>query len=223
MKYWLRYSKSGLMRFVGHLDMLQTWERILRRAGIPLTFSQGFSPRPLLSLAAPLPVGMSSYAEYLELETREEVPALTKMVTPALPQGMEVLGAVRVPTDVKALMGLIRYADYKVEDLGPEQWTCLEQQLSSFLDKEVVLQEVKRKGGASTINIRPLVASARLEDGALQLRLATGSTANLRVEDFLNQFSLAHANLTISRRELYLEKEGQLFTPFEYITCSYSR
>ncbi|NLW17265.1 MAG: DUF2344 domain-containing protein, partial [Firmicutes bacterium] len=108
MKYWLRYSKDGLMRFVGHLDMLRNWERILRRAEAPLAFTQGFSPRPILSLAAPLPVGLSSQAEYLELETSEEVSDWEGMLGPVLPPGLEILGGMQVPPGTKPLMGLIR-------------------------------------------------------------------------------------------------------------------
>jgi radical SAM-linked protein len=218
VKYWLRYSKSGPMRFVGHLDMLQTWERVLRRARVPLAFSQGFSPRPVLSLAAPLPVGLSSSAEYLELETSEEVPDLAELVAIALPQGMEASGAAIVPPGVKALMGLVRYGDYVVENFSPEQLTQLEQQLPKFLGEEVVLQEVRRKGGTRSVNIRPLVAAAQLDDGVLRLRLALGSVANLRVEDLLTYFSLPVAPLHINRQEIYLEKNKALVTPFEYIS-----
>lgn len=219
MKYWLRYSKSGLLRFVGHLDMLQAWERILRRANVPLAFSQGFSPRPILSLAAPLPVGLLSQAEYLELETSEEVPALAEMVKPVLPHGMEVAGAVRVPEGTKSLMGLIRYGDYVVQNLSEAQQELLARQLPSFFAEKTALQEVKRKGGLRTVNIRPLVYSAYLEaDDVLKLRLALGSVANLRVEDLLHYFSLPTAALQLSRQELYLEKDKELITPFQYIS-----
>lgn len=218
MKYWLRYSKNGLLRFVGHLDMLQAWERTLRRANVPLAFSQGFSPRPILSLAAPLPVGLLSQAEYLELETSEEVPALAEMVKPVLPHGMQVMGAIRVPEGIKSLMGLIRYGDYEVQNLSEPQQELLARHLPSFLAEKTVLHEVKRKGGLRTVNIRPLVYSACLEASVLNLRLALGSVANLRVEDLLHYFSLPVATLHLSRQELYLEKDKELVTPFQYIS-----
>ncbi len=223
MKYWLRYSKSGLLRFVGHLDMLQTWERILRRANVPMAFSQGFSPRPILSLAAPLPVGLSSQAEYLELETSEAVPALVEMIAPVLPQGMQVMGAARVPVGTKSLMGLFRWGDYLVQNLSKSQQELLAEQLPSFFTEKTVLQEVKRKGGLRTVDIRPLVYSASLEADTLNLRLALGSVANLRVEDLLRYFSLPIEMLEVSRQELYLEINGGLITPFQYISGADSK
>lgn len=218
MKYWLRYSKNGLMRFVGHLDMLQAWDRILRRARVPMTFTQGFSPRPILSIAAPLPVGLGSEAEYLELETSEEVPSLLAMVAPVLPQGMQVSGVVSVPPGTKSLMSLIRYADYSVKHLNAHHLELLDQQLPDFLAEETVWQEVKRKGGMRRVDIRPLVRSAVLEGDALELRLALGSVANLRVEDLLRTFSLPLAELEVCRQELYLENNNILVSPFQYIS-----
>lgn len=218
MKYWLRYSKNELMRFVGHLDMLHAWDRILRRARVPLTFTQGFSPRPMLSIAAPLPVGLLSAAEYLELETREEVPSLVELIAPVLPQGMQVSGAVGVPPGTKSLMGLIRYADYSVKNLSSSHLDLLGGQLPNFLAEKAVWQEVKRKGGMRRVDIRPLVYSATLQDDALQVRLALGSVANLRVEDLLHHFSLPVAELEVCRQELYLEKNDILVNPFQYIS-----
>lgn len=218
MRYWLRYSKDGLMRFVGHLDMLRNWERILRRAEAPLAFTQGFSPRPILSLAAPLPVGLSSQAEYLELETSEEVSDWEGMLGPVLPPGLEILGGMQVPPGTKPLMGLIRFGDYVVENFSESQLAMLQEQLAAFLAQERVLLEVRRKRGLREINIRPLMQSAQLEDGVLKLRLALGSVANLRVEDLLTYFSLPVAELHICRQEIYLEKNKELVTPFQYIS-----
>lgn len=216
MKYWLRYSKTGLLRFIGHLDMLQTWERILRRANVPLAFSQGFSPRPILSLAAPLPVGLLSQAEYLELETSEEVSDLVEMVTSVLPQGMQALGVTNVPAGTKSLMGLIRSADYTVSNLTESEQEQVANLLDNFLAQEMALKEVRRKGGLRTVDIRPLVQDASLEAGELKLRLALGSKANLRVEDLLEHFSLLTTTLSVTREELYLEKNKELVTPFQY-------
>lgn len=217
MKYWLRYSKVGSLRFVGHLDMLQTWERILRRARVPLVFTQGFSPRPVLSLAAPLPVGLISQAEYLELETSAEVPNLLPLVVGALPQNMQAIGVTTVPDGTKSLMGLIRYADYTVQNLGDLERERLAKLLVSFLAEESVLKEVRRKGGSKTIDIRPLVRLASLENEQLKLRLAVGSVANLRVEDLLDYFTLSTSALCISRQELYLEIASELITPFQFV------
>ena len=217
MKYWLRYSKVGLLRFVGHLDMLQAWERILRRAGVPLAFTPEFPPRPMLSLAMPLPIGLTSQAEYLELETKQEVPDLQPLIASVAPLDIQVSGVVAVPEGTKSLMGLIRYADYAVENLGEAERGRVAELLESFLAKKSVLRDVRRKGGLKNVDIRPLVQQAYFEDERLRLCLAVGSVANLRVEDLLEYFDLSTSALAISRDELYLEVASGFITPFQYI------
>jgi radical SAM-linked protein len=220
MKYWLQYSKGGNLRFIGHLDMLHSWERILRRARVPLAFSQGYSPHPLLSLAAPLPVGLISQAEYLELVTTEAVPNLTEMIAVAVPSDIRVAGAVAVPDKTKPLMGLIRYADYLVEGIAEGQRAQLEKTLADFLGQTSVIRTVRRKSGMKKVDIRPLVHFAHLQGTTLRLRLSIGSVANLRVEDLLQHLDLIPSSLQIAREQLYLDVDGKAVTPFQYAAAT---
>ncbi|UCG84296.1 MAG: DUF2344 domain-containing protein, partial [Dehalococcoidia bacterium] len=61
------FSRSDSLKFISHLDMMRLWQRALRRADIPLAYSQGFSPHPRLSLAAPLAIGVTSSAELMDV------------------------------------------------------------------------------------------------------------------------------------------------------------
>ena len=63
----VRFGADGALRYVSHLDVMRVWERVCKRAGLPLSHSQGFSPRPKIALAAPLAVGMTSEAELIDL------------------------------------------------------------------------------------------------------------------------------------------------------------
>ena len=215
MKYWLRYSKIGLLKYVGHLDMLRHWERILRRAELPLAFSQGFSPHPLISLAAPLPVGQESQAEYLELELREAVEPLALLVAvgESLPVGLRAMAAAAVPVATKSLMGLVRFADYRLHGL---EVADLLPNLQGFLSTPSFAFTVKRKGGAKEVDIRPLVREASISGDTVTACLATGSTGNLRPEDLLRALC-ANTPIAIMRQELYLEPGGQLVTPWQFL------
>lgn len=207
------------MRFVGHLDMLKTWERIFRRARLPMTFSQGFAPRPLMSLAVPLPVGLLSESEYLEFRTREPLEELAAKLAPFLPRDIDILGLAMPKADEKSLMSLVRYGDYRVGPLPAEAGQKLERQLPVFLAERAVFMEIKRKKGPKMVDIRPLVKSARLSQHELRLRLALGSRANLRVDTFLSYFSLVATAAPITRQEIFVENEaGLLLTPFQYIS-----
>lgn len=215
MKYWLRYSKTELLRYVGHLDMLHHWERILRRAELPLAFSQGFSPHPLISLAAPLPVGQESQAEYLELELREpmEPAALLAAIGETLPAGLRAARATTVPAATKPIMGLVRYADYQLR--GP-QVADMQPTLQEFLSTAAFTLTVMRKGVAKEVDIRPLVRAASINSDILTTCLATGSTGNLRPEDLIRAL---HADVPIAtmRKELYLQLGDQLVTPWRFL------
>ncbi len=216
MKYWLRYSKTDLMRFVGHLDTLHHFERILRRANLPLAFSQGFSPHPLLSVAAPLPVGQSSLAEYLELELTEEmVPAdLVKAIEPVLPQGIGLLGAAAVPAGIKALMSQVRFAEYRIAGTTED----LARQAQALLDRQSCLLTVKRKSGLKEVDIRPFVRALAVDcDGHLLACLATGSRGNLRPEDLWRAVAGGGRPDSILRLELYLGSEDRPVTPWQLL------
>ena len=73
MKYRIKFTKVGKVRFVGHLDLLKLFQRAIKRAGIPVAYSNGFNPHQLIGFAIPLPLGMASVGEYVDVELKEEV------------------------------------------------------------------------------------------------------------------------------------------------------
>src|SRR3954464_10112422 len=92
----LRFAKRGKVRFISHRDVARAFERAFRIEELPLAFTQGFAPRPKVSFGLALSVGHESVAEYLDLELRAQVPAdeLPDRLTAALPEGIDVTGAV---------------------------------------------------------------------------------------------------------------------------------
>ncbi|HVV20074.1 MAG TPA: TIGR03936 family radical SAM-associated protein, partial [Pseudonocardiaceae bacterium] len=92
----MRYAKRGKLRFTSHRDVARAFERALRRAGVPMAFSQGFSPHPKVSWVGAAPTGAASEAEYVEIQVTERVDpqALRTAVDAALPPGLDVVEAV---------------------------------------------------------------------------------------------------------------------------------
>jgi radical SAM-linked protein len=92
----LRYAKRGPMRFTSHRDFARAFERAILRAGVPIAYSQGFSPHPKISYASAAPTGVASEAEYLEIGLRDRVdPAqVVRALDAALSPGLDVLDAV---------------------------------------------------------------------------------------------------------------------------------
>src|SRR5438067_405339 len=139
------FSKGEEVRYISHLDLMRTWERIMRRAAMKLAHSQGFNPRPRMVFAAPLPVGVTSEAEIVDVVLEDDLPAneFLERVTAALPPGLKLASAVEVALESPSVMASILSSDYIV-DL--EATGDVDQELARFLAMASVPYERLRKG-----------------------------------------------------------------------------
>ena len=113
----IRFGKDGPLRFVGHLDLSKTWERVLRRAEFPLEYSQGFNPRPRMQFAAALPVGATSESEHLDIWLTQHLDgSLSDDWRPRLqaccPSGLTIYALDEVPVKQAALPTLVTESEY---------------------------------------------------------------------------------------------------------------
>lgn len=113
----LRFTKTGRVRFLSHLDFMTLFHRSCLRAGIPVAFSQGFNPHPKIAFGPALSVGIESEAEYLDLETDPftEVRTIEERLNTSLPPGLAITGARAVPRTAPSLSGSIGRYEYRVE------------------------------------------------------------------------------------------------------------
>jgi len=111
----ITFAKSENLRFISHLDLARTWERALRRAGMPLAFSQGFHPQPKLVFAAALPVGCTGEAEIMDVVLTQSMPPrrVQTGLGPRLPDGLTVKDVTPVYERAPALPTLLHGADYE--------------------------------------------------------------------------------------------------------------
>src|SRR5216683_5521054 len=100
----VRYAKRGKMRFASHLDVARTFERGVRRAGLPIAYSAGFTPHPKISYAGGAPTGVASEAEYLSLAltTRQAETQVCRRLDAALPDGIDVIEVMQAPPSLGA-------------------------------------------------------------------------------------------------------------------------
>lgn len=116
MKIRIKFAKYGSMKFIGHLDMMRFFQKAMRRAGIDIRYSEGFSPHQIMSFAAPLGVGIESLGEYLDIEvnsirnTDEMVSALNRTMV----EGVQILDACILPDTVKNAMASVAAASYQI-------------------------------------------------------------------------------------------------------------
>jgi radical SAM family uncharacterized protein/radical SAM-linked protein len=114
-RYRARFGKSGRLRFLGHLDLTRHLLRALRRAGLPLVYSQGFNPKPRVSFAPALAVGVASEGEYLDFELSRPLPAegLRETINAALPAGIRFRAVREIRAGLPGLGDAIRAARYR--------------------------------------------------------------------------------------------------------------
>ncbi|MFI9813570.1 TIGR03936 family radical SAM-associated protein [Saccharothrix variisporea] len=160
-KLRLRYAKRGRLRFTSHRDIARTFERALRRAGVPMAYSQGFSPHPKVSWVGAAPTGVASEAEYVEVSVVEAVDpaALRDALDAVLPPGLDVLEVVQAAGG--SLPERIEASSWQVElpGVAPE---ALAAAVEAFLAAESVEVDRLTKDGRKVIDVRPAVVSARV-------------------------------------------------------------
>ncbi|GAA2354630.1 TIGR03936 family radical SAM-associated protein [Saccharopolyspora halophila] len=163
-KLRLRYAKRGRLRFTSHRDVARTFERALRRAGVPMAYSQGFSPHPKVSWAGAVPTGVSSEAEYLELQLVEVVDpeVLRAELDAALPDGVDVLTA--TPASPGALADRLEVSRWRI-DLPDTDVAELSAAAEKLMAAEEALVERATKDGRRTIDARAALLSAEVLEG----------------------------------------------------------
>jgi len=110
----VKYCKDGPIKYISHLNLAQVFTRALRRAGIPMVISSGFNPRFRISFGPPLPLGISSTSEYLDIRLKEEMKPgeLVDRLNRVLPQGLKIINAKLVPLSSDSLVKVINCASY---------------------------------------------------------------------------------------------------------------
>lgn len=161
----LRYAKRGRLRFTSHRDVARAFERALRRAGVPMAYSQGFSPHPKISWAGAAPTGVASEAEYVEIQVAERVdPEVVRAeLNAALPDGLDVLRV--VPASGNPLPERIDASLWRIELPGVDPRT-LRAAVDRLLAAERVEVQRLTKDGRRTLDVRPVVVSAQVLSGA---------------------------------------------------------
>ncbi|MCY3835787.1 MAG: TIGR03936 family radical SAM-associated protein [Anaerolineaceae bacterium] len=207
----ITFGKQGTLKYTGNLDTAKIWERVLRRAQVPVLYTKGFTPRPRLQFATATPLGITSECELLDVWLRETVSpgALSERLTPLSPTDLSIGTACEVPVASPSLPTLVRAASYRIhfpDGLAPGQ---LAERVESLLRAETLpLRQEKMKRGKRQVaekEARPLIRQLLTEDDrTLQATLATGERGNLRPRDLILLLGLAEEFTEIHRTKLWL-------------------
>lgn len=172
--YYFRYEKTENARYVSHLDFVRMFGRALRRAHLPMAYSEGFNPHPLLGFALPLSVGYTSECEILEIVLTEEMNPREIMdrLNSVLPGGVKILSGHAGKSNMKKLATAL----YQVY---PEKTPA---GVAEFLSMKEILIEKKTKSGIKECDIRPDIKDIKVTLGKIEMVLSAGSRANLKPE-----------------------------------------
>lgn len=167
MRAMIRFGKQPRLRFISHLDMQRFFQRAVNRTGLPIAWTQGFNPHPVMSFGSALALGWTS--EYEVIDIKLSAPMGRKRtedaMRAALPEDIPVLEVRMVDDKHPAPMALVRMSDYRVTLTGDTAQVTLDQ-IPAFLAQEVVTTVKKTKSGEKEINARPMVLSIDpTEDG----------------------------------------------------------
>ena len=229
----MQFRKTREGRFLSHLDLMHTWERVIRRSRLPLAFSQGFNPHPKINFASACAVGTTSDGEYMDMELTEDMP-LTQVkaaLDQAMPPAFEVTALKVVQGKTPSLMSIITRARYQLwmEFVDEVTQTQLDDAVEQFWKREeiVVYRYKKNSKDKKPVNIRPGVYQIELRAegnyATLQILVQSGNEGNVRPEEVA--YGLMSAGMPpvqsvvrIHRDGLYLldEKEN-LITPLDVV------
>ena len=167
MKIRIKFRKNGVMKFIGHLDIMRFFQKAIRRSGIDICYSEGFSPHQIMSFAAPLGVGVTSDGEYLDIEvhTSDSSKEAAAKLNEVMAEGMEITGYVRLDDQAKTAMASVSAADYEIWfKQGYEIPACirdltnLQKQLQEFfVNPQQVPVTKKTKKSEKVLDLKTLV------------------------------------------------------------------
>jgi len=204
----ITFSRGDDLKYITHLDLMRLWERALRRADIPVAYSEGFSPHPQISLAAPLPVGTTSDGELMDvfLDRPMTPGAAIRAVSGQLPPAIEVRAVEEVGLALPSLQADVRFAEYDVDVAAG-----LDDALAAvehFLAAESIPWEHRRESETRSYDIRALVESiAAVEAGPglmrLRMRLRNDNNGSGRADQVVAALGLG-TPLHVHRTRLLL-------------------
>jgi len=230
----IKYFKDGPITYISHLNLAQVFTRALRRADIPVVISSGFNPRFRISFGPPLPLGISSTSEYLDIRLKEEVKVeeLTERLNLVLPQGLKILRAKTIPSSADSLVKVIDRASYLIilkikeklldsatknqENELKELKQEVEKNNKRFLNLDEITVEKQTKNGIKMVDIRPSILTISVKKFKKQilelgLDLKIGQQGNLNpryvVRAWISNFANNFDIIQICRDGLYVKGE----------------
>jgi radical SAM-linked protein len=221
MRLRVIFSKGGALRYIGHLDLQRIWERTIRRADLPLAYSQGFHPGPKLQLAAALPLGCLGRAEILDMWLQEEFQwdgegegsekKLCGHLQAAAPDGLQISHVYNVDDGLPALQTQVIASEYAVEILDPIDQGELQGRVDNLMESKVLPRERRGK----PYDLRPLLEAMEIKSPStekpisIKMILAGREGATGRPDEVIAALGISPESTRVERLRIILKGDRE--------------
>ena len=215
-KIRLQYEKNGEVRFISHLDTIRMFSRALRRAKIPVVYSQGFHPHPKIASGPPLAVGYTSEAEFMDIEILQQIPKdFKERLNAQVPKGFQIIHAFPIMNKLPSLSSAITLNQYRVTWEGAPATEDLKEEISRFLHSNSCL--IKRRD--KQVDIRMFVVGIQIIQNGFDLTVKLNPNGTARVDEVF-QAILGPADelpdiMHVHRVGQFIEERGRLNSPLD--------
>ncbi len=231
MNVRLKFTKGSEVKYISHLDLMRVFQRAIRRTGIPVSYSSGFNPHQEISFGAPLSLGVTSEAEYVDIRLAERVSLdeIKERLNSSMPDGIRILGGMELGDSVKSAMSVVTHARYRIRmSIDDVSTDVLGESIRKFASQDsirVMKKQPKKGFELKEIDIKPMIVSMKLIESKegqheIECLLLSGSRGNLKPELLMEAFKgfseLDIQGIRIHREEVYAEKNGRLVDLLEY-------
>ena len=210
----IKFSRGPEIKFISHLDIVRLWQRAFNRAGIQIAHSSGFTPHPRIALASPLPLGVTSEAEWMDIFCVKGVAPhfFVSALNQQLPPGLTVEKVYPIAPELLSLQSQIRFAEYRVQvdtEKGPQE---IKAAIQSLLALEHLPWEHQRDTGPHKYDIRPLIDDLWIIEwnppvGILGMRLQCNNSGSGRPEQVAAALGFIERPKSIHRTQIILQAD----------------
>ena len=235
MKLRIKFSKHGVLKFIGHLDVMRYFQKAIRRAEIDIAYSTGFSPHQIMSFAAPLGIGLESNGEYMDIEVNSLTTStqILETLNSQMVDGIQILEVKLLPENAGNAMASVAAASYSIcFREGCQQQFLNQETVTAFFEQPEIIVTKQTKRSESTFDMKPsLYAFSLCQDNkTLLLTVDASSSGNIKPSLVMkayferNNSVLDTYSLLITREETYLNlgtAENRKLEPLGFIGSDY--
>lgn len=233
LKLRIKYEKTGVLRFIGHLDIMRYFQKAIKRAKLDVSYSKGFSPHQIISFAAPMPLGMTSSGEYFDGEFNSVTSSedMISRLNDTMASGVRVLDVTMLDDAAKPSMAMVSASDYfiyKNDEADDDYASKLSAVIDAIMSDEKIEIIKKTKSKEELSDIKPYIYSLKkysydvFEDGeyitkdGIYMLLSSGSKMNLKPELVVEALAIKAGieynryDYRIHRIETYMGEKDEL-------------